>query len=228
MGLLAASLFLIGLYYDPKLALFLAGAAAFSVVAKQLMPGSSVPRKVISICLPAVILFYYGAPRLIDRAPDYREFMRWASEGFDADFSTENRLAEIDPELVDVVHLVKAETGENDRILVWGPNPIVYFLSDRQPASKFDWDWPLTIYKPNVTKSERFAKCQDEWRKLYAAEAVANRPKMIIVMQNNNNMVNPVASNAKLKDVPDFSKFLLENYTLRKEYDRYLVYKIAA
>ena len=228
LGALVVSLVLVGLYYDLRLALILAGISALIPVIKLLglYPGKA--GAIFSVCLPVFILLYFSGPKLMERAPDYREFVRWASEGFDADFSMENKLAEKNPDIVEIVRLIRAETNEDEKIIVWGWAPIIYFLTDRRPASRFTWDYPLTVDRRGIKMTESFARFQRRSRKEFSEDVIANRPKFAVVMQNDLSLINHKTSVQKLKVVPDFKDFLSEDYDLIREYYSYLVYKLRA
>jgi hypothetical protein len=72
-----------------------------------------------------------------------------------------------------VADYVKAHTSRDDTLFVWGLEPLVYFLSERRPATRFPHAIPLlTPWSPPA------------WRQQAITQLETSRPKLILVVHN--------------------------------------------
>ncbi len=70
----------------------------------------------------------------------------------------------------EVAALVRRATGTSDHIFVWGFEPLIYFLADRAPASRFIYTVPLvTEWSP------------PQWREELIRDISVRRPAYIVV-----------------------------------------------
>ncbi len=77
------------------------------------------------------------------------------------------------PADVAVAKYVKSHSDPSDSIFVWGLEPLVYFLADRPPASRFIHDaLLLSPWSP------------ESWRDLAVGDLRRTRPKFILVVHN--------------------------------------------
>jgi 4-amino-4-deoxy-L-arabinose transferase-like glycosyltransferase len=73
----------------------------------------------------------------------------------------------------EVAAFVRERTAPDDRIFIWGFEPLIYSLSGRRPASRFIYTVPLvTDWSPS------------EWRRELMRELERNRPRAIVVAHN--------------------------------------------
>jgi hypothetical protein len=75
--------------------------------------------------------------------------------------------------LVEVSHYLKRHTSPKDQIFVWSFEPGIYFLSERESASRFIFNYPLygDFNWP-------------EYREQFMAEMEVNQPAFILVARN--------------------------------------------
>lgn len=74
---------------------------------------------------------------------------------------------------VEAARYLQARTASHERVLVWGWNSSIYFLSDRRPASRYFFSMPL-VAAPN----SRFAT---RYRRVFLDDLRASAPAYIVV-----------------------------------------------
>jgi len=117
-----------------------------------------------------------------------------------------------------VADWISTHTRRADRIFVWGFEPAIYWLSARNPASRFIYDVPQ--------------RC--EWRRAEARhllmQDLGNNPPAVIVVQHND--VFPAVtgtqndSAADLRDFPGLANLLAEDYGYRKSIQEFDLYQL--
>jgi hypothetical protein len=85
---------------------------------------------------------------------------------------------------------VRADTAPTDRILVWGFEPYVYFLAEREPATKFLYDYPL---------SPRFASVHDAFARQFLEDFDRHPPARVLMLANDANDIEPDDSATQLR-----------------------------
>jgi 4-amino-4-deoxy-L-arabinose transferase-like glycosyltransferase len=72
-----------------------------------------------------------------------------------------------------VADYLRAHSRPEDRIFIWGLEPLIYFLADRPPATRFVNDQPLlTPWSP------------PDWRDQAIRDLKRNRPRFILIVHN--------------------------------------------
>lgn len=130
------------------------------------------------------------------------------------------------PQAARLRDLIQAGTSESDTILVWGRGAWIYLIAERDAASRFFYDAPLTM--PNYTN----AAIHEEF-----LSAVTRREPRLIV-QVDNTRVPPVASaqRSEWRQFPRFAydserfqpffRFVEENYLLADETPYFTIYAL--
>ncbi len=73
----------------------------------------------------------------------------------------------------EVASFITNNTATNDTIFIWGFEPLIYFLADRRPASRFIYTVPLvTDWSPS------------EWRAELIGDLDHRRPRYVLVVHN--------------------------------------------
>jgi hypothetical protein len=73
----------------------------------------------------------------------------------------------------EVAAFIGRNTDRSDSVFIWGFEPLIYFLADRRPASRFIYTVPLvTDWSP------------PEWRTELVRDLERNRPRYIMVVHN--------------------------------------------
>ncbi len=113
---------------------------------------------------------------------------------------------------------LKLNSDKEDYIYIWGFEPTIYFLSDRECCSKYISNVPQTaIFAPEIYKKELIE------------ELSANKPKYFIVVKND---IFPWTtgrtddSKAILKNNTELCSFLNINYYYYKKIEDFEIYKL--
>jgi len=103
-----------------------------------------------------------------------------------------------------VASYLRAETPPGDPIFIWGFEPIVYFLADRRPASRFISQQPLvTAWSP------------PEWRRELIAALLSQRPRCILIVHDDFMpwvTLRPYDSAEELARYPELADLLRRHY----------------
>ncbi len=113
---------------------------------------------------------------------------------------------------------IKSNTSEDETVWIFGHESIVYFLARRRSPTRFQWDYPLTIDTPgtNGIKNRFIKTCLDELN--------SKKPKIIFIMLKDANPIERYNSVIQWNRIPDFVKFLENNYTFTEEKYNSMVY----
>jgi hypothetical protein len=123
----------------------------------------------------------------------------------------------------DVAEYLRTHTEPGDRIQVWGHESLVYYLADRDSASRFHTSNPLVARPTGWT----LTPMQLRWRKEFMRDVREMRPRYIAVVREDNWWWSPgqQTSEQLLDDFPSWKQFILDRYSLENEIGRYLVYR---
>lgn len=116
------------------------------------------------------------------------------------------------------VETVKNETSIDDGIYVWGFDPLIYYLSDRECVSRFIYNFPL------LWKGENAA-----FRNEFMAEIEKNNPKMIIVASNDPlYFISGFDEDSKrlIKRFPEFDAIISSKYMYKSNSGDYEIYEL--
>ena len=98
---------------------------------------------------------------------------------------------------------VAAETNPSDSIFVWGFEPSIYRLSQRAPASRFLYDYPL-VPELGAMHQQRVA--------LLMQDLEASKPALVLVLHRDQNALEKRDSAAQLQTLPVLRSFLARHY----------------
>ena len=121
-----------------------------------------------------------------------------------------------------VAEYLRAHTRPDERIQVWGYESLVYYLADRDAASRFQMTHPLVMRVPG----QDITPMQRQWRQEFMRDMVQQRPAYIAVVKGDNWWWAPEEKTSEqlLDDFPEWKKFLANNYTLKHTIGRFLIY----
>jgi hypothetical protein len=115
-----------------------------------------------------------------------------------------------------VASYLAQRTEPGDSLYIWGFEPLVYFLADRPPASRFITVQPLvTPWSP------------PEWRSELIEDLVRARPPFILVLHNDVFpwvTAGPLDSAGQLEYYPELRALLAESYALRARIEDFDIY----
>jgi hypothetical protein len=116
------------------------------------------------------------------------------------------------------IECVDNNTNPNDKIYVWGFDPLVYYLSGRLSSSRFIYNFPL-YWKGN----------NDEFRREFMFDMNYNTPKLILVAQKDPlPFISGYNEDSKqmIERFPEFKLFLEQRYTFEQQVDDFFVYEL--
>jgi hypothetical protein len=99
---------------------------------------------------------------------------------------------------------VAETTDPDERILVWGYEPFIYFLARRLPATRFLYDFPIT--------ADLAPDLQARMLKRLHADLKASPPSVILVVSGDRNRVEPLGSASQLQKLPSVARFVRRGY----------------
>lgn len=112
---------------------------------------------------------------------------------------------------------IRRTTAADDKLFVWSFEPMIYFLAERDPVSRFIFDFPLSgAYAPAQFRDELMA-------------AVGAEPPLVMVVQHREPMV-PVMGHAKdsyqsWQEFTALRRFVEENYRLETTVGTFDLYR---
>ena len=121
----------------------------------------------------------------------FRSSYRWGGSDYDA--------AENDQ----VSARIAAETQPDDSIFIWGFEPSIYFLSERNPASRFLYDYPLL---------PALGPLAEEHERQLLADLDQSSPALFVVVRADANDLEPLDSETQLMDHPRIAEYLSNFY----------------
>jgi hypothetical protein len=116
------------------------------------------------------------------------------------------------------IEYVNSATNPDDKIYVWGFDPLVYYLSGRKSSSRFIYNYPL-YWKGN---NERF-------RREFMNDMNSNIPKLILVAQKDPlPFISGYNEDSKqmVERFTDFKDMLELRYSFRKQIDDFFFYEL--
>jgi 4-amino-4-deoxy-L-arabinose transferase-like glycosyltransferase len=126
-------------------------------------------------------------------------------------------------ESYDVAGYLREHTTPADPILVWGYDPLVYYLADRRAASRFGISHPLVMRVPG----QAMTPMQLRWRSEFVRDVDERKPRYVAVIQHDNWWWAPEerTSEELLDDFPEWKALLRRRYQLEQTIGRFLVYR---
>jgi hypothetical protein len=112
-----------------------------------------------------------------------------------------------------VADYLRETTRSDDRVLVWAFEPLIAYLADRRPVSRFGFNYPLTsCLWPWIRPSEELM----DLCKAYRAEMVAafrdHPPAVVAVAFDDVNNLMLRNSRVELKQFPELNELILDQY----------------
>jgi 4-amino-4-deoxy-L-arabinose transferase-like glycosyltransferase len=115
-----------------------------------------------------------------------------------------------------VAAYLQRTTRPEDRIFIWGYDPMIYVLSDRRIVSRFPYTYPMAVAWGPV----------EAYRDELMAALRADPPAAVLIGRRDQVSVvfgHKMDSEATLRGFPELTSFLQEHYGPRREVGRFLV-----
>jgi len=151
------------------------------------------------------ILYWHGF--------DY--YKKWKNFLKDREWSEEYEIRKYE----NLIKYIKDNTDENDKIIVWGFNPKIYLLSDREPGTRF------IILDPVIGQAFVSPSSINQYpsaEKLFLNEMGYYKVKLFIDATDNS-LIN--MNFFKIEKYLEIKKYLNEHFLLEKIIDGFVVYK---
>ena len=118
---------------------------------------------------------------------------------------------------LEVAHYVAMRSKPDDRLFIWGFEPVIYVLSDRRPATRFIYSYPLVgAWYPAY------------WRGQAMDQLYASNPAFILVLENDALPTvtgRETDSLTQLQDLPELSQLIEQNYALAEQIGNCRIYQ---
>ena len=101
----------------------------------------------------------------------------------------------------DTLDMIEKNTNINDKILVWGSESSLYFLSKRQSPSKYFYQYAL--FTPGYTNNDKFSEL--------LSEISVNKPK-IIIDASRSTIDKEIGENQIVPPIKNVEDWVLYNY----------------
>jgi hypothetical protein len=111
---------------------------------------------------------------------------------------------------------IKTHTQKEEKIFIWGWESLVYFLSEREPASRYIFIYPLIQNNLDMRRDAR---------KIFWEELNEKKPHYFIVAKNDQNPIDEIGSERRLLFFPAIKELLRCKYVKEKETERFIIYR---
>lgn len=176
------------------------------------------PRALGAYALLSVTLIVLAYPTLRDTYDDYRVLLRYA-DGSMSRRDVETHYHPLYEPNHEVVDYVKAHSGPNDRVFVWGLWPQVYFWLDRPLVDRF-----------LVNSGLRATWAPNSWREELMRDLSADPPRFFAIARGDNQpwlTGTTQTSDEHLRDsFPELRDFLAGNYVPVQDYGLLFLYEL--
>jgi len=111
---------------------------------------------------------------------------------------------------------LRTHTRKEEKIFIWGWESLVYFLSERQPASRYIFIYPLIQNNLDMRKNAQ---------RIFWEELHEKKPRYFIVAKNDQNPIDEMGSEKRLSFFPELGEFLRSQYVKKNETERFMIYR---
>jgi hypothetical protein len=128
-------------------------------------------------------------------------------------------------ESYDAAQYLRERTRPDDRIQIWGYEPLVYYLSERDAASRFQITHPLVMRVPG----RELSPMQAGWRAEFLRQVAELKPRYVGVVRGDAWWWAPdeKTSEQLLDDFPEWKAYIASHYELERTIGRFLLYRRA-
>jgi hypothetical protein len=111
---------------------------------------------------------------------------------------------------------VKTHTKKEEKIFIWGWEALVYFLSERDPASCYIFIYPLIQDNLVMRKNAQ---------KIFLEDMNKKKPRYFMVAKNDRNPIDQLGSERRLLFFPELAEILRSTYMKVNETERFIIYR---
>ncbi len=117
---------------------------------------------------------------------------------------------------------VRKNSASSSKLLVFGYEPLVNYLSARPAPTRFEIDYPLTFNPP----SEKARRYRDKFRKEFMNDLQTSPPVLIALVDNDQNAIEPMTSVRQAKEFEEFWSWLNSNYRRVEKIEDFQFYRL--
>lgn len=197
--------------------------AAYALLKKALHAPSRKSRiwaRVAASSLVLVTILYPVRTEARLTGDSYRDLAAWwhNPEAYYANYSGVQFASEHLAGEFAVIHYLKRSLGPGQKVYVWGTAPLIYFLTDRQPPTRFVSNHVLiSPWGPPA------------WRQELVRDLNASRPTFIVVAQNDQVpeiALTPLDSEHFLTVYRELDSFISAHYRRLAGYPQFVLYRL--
>jgi hypothetical protein len=112
-----------------------------------------------------------------------------------------------------VADYIRETTRPDDKVLVWAFEPLIAYLADRRPVSRFGFNYPLAACRwPWLNSSIKLMDLCETYRVEMVAAFRANPPAVVAVAFDDVNNLMVRSSRVELKQFPELHNLILSRY----------------
>jgi hypothetical protein len=119
-----------------------------------------------------------------------------------------------------VAHEIRGMTSPDEKVLVFGYEPAIYYFSARLAPTRFHSDYPLTFHP----ESPRQRMYRQKWRAEFIGDLKADHPRGVILVRNDANALEQDDSYAQAKAFKEFWTWMDENYLPEKSIEDFEIF----
>jgi len=109
---------------------------------------------------------------------------------------------------MDTADYLRKNTDGNDSVLVFGFEPLIYFLSDRFPPTRFNSDYPLT-FEPHMASLKTL---REGFRSEFIEDIQNDPPAYIVIVSRDTHPLDKVPSDIQAREFTAFHKIVTDDY----------------
>ena len=113
---------------------------------------------------------------------------------------------------------LREKTAPEDSIYIFGFEPLVYFLAERRPASRYIFNDPVTV--PYTKEEKREAGIRE-----ILTDMESRRAAYLVIVAGDANAVDPTDSFEFFENTPSFKDYVDTRYALARSAGRFHIYK---
>ncbi len=128
----------------------------------------------------------------------------------------------------DVANYIRETTRSDETVLVWAFEPLIAYLANRRPVSRFGFHYPLTACRwPWRRASESLTELCQAYRTEMVAAVRAHPPAIIAVAFDDITILTPRSSRDELMHFPELHGLILTEYVRDKTIGRFDLWRRA-
>lgn len=118
---------------------------------------------------------------------------------------------------IQVADYIRKRSDPEDKLLIWGFDPLIYYLSDRKPASRFIFNYPL-----DGSKNTPYYR---SYRREYIQDLIRNKPLYVVVDDNDANQYRRQDSKKSFETFTALRSYVNKHYIRTAVIENYDIYR---